>query len=167
MKGAESMGRKRARAPAARPPPAAVAVRAEPQDVLAPPHDDRIEYTDQHGAHWVSDECTSHLNICYCFALVCMPCAGTMLALTHDHVPPLDGNWVAYEELRAYEDDKEDSANATRSRKHKKQGRRGGGKLKPPKKYLVPPMQYVNEVPSHGILLSACNRVSRLLCVAG
>ena len=57
-----------------------------------------------------------------------------------------DGNWLEYDELRAYEDDKEEASISNRSRKHKKQGRRGGGKPKLPKKYLVPPMQYVIEL---------------------
>jgi hypothetical protein len=52
-----------------------------------------------------------------------------------------DGNWIEYDELRAYEDEREEASNTTRSRKHKK-GRKGGGKIKPPKKYLIPPMQY-------------------------
>ena len=60
-----------------------------------------------------------------------------------------DGNWLEYDELRAYEDDKEEASNSNRSRKHKKQGRRRGGKPKLPKKYLVPPMQYVIALSRH------------------
>ena len=57
-----------------------------------------------------------------------------------------DGNWLEYDELRAYEHNKEEASSSNRSRKHKKQGRRGGGKPKLPKKHLVPPMQYVIEL---------------------
>ena len=49
-----------------------------------------------------------------------------------------DGNWVEYDELKAYEDGQSESG--PRSRKHKK-GRKGRGQAKPPKKYLIPPMQ--------------------------
>ncbi len=74
-----------------------------------------------------------------------------------------EGNWVEYNALRAYEDDQESTGNTTRSRKHKKQGRRGGGKTKPPKKYLVPPMQYVKSATISsavcGVLLQACESI--------
>ena len=93
--------------------------------------DQRVDYTDQHGTHWVADagalqpvEQTAASSAC--------------VSDRQTHGRCADGNWVEYDELKAYEDGQSESG--PRSRKHKR-GRKGRGQAKPPKKYLIPPMQ--------------------------
>ena len=108
---------------------AALAAASAPADADAV--DQRVDYTDQHGTHWVADA----------GALQPIEQAAAELwsmRARQTHGRCADGNWVEYDELKAYEDGQSESG--PRSRKHKK-GRKGRGQAKPPKKYLIPPMQ--------------------------
>ena len=109
---------------------AALAAASAPADADAV--DQRVDYTDQHGTHWVADAGALQ-PVEQAAAELCACCEDWQ---THGRCA--DGNWVEYDELKAYEDGQSESG--PRSRKHKK-GRKGRGQAKPPKKYLIPPMQ--------------------------
>ena len=125
------MGKKQRGTPKGTAPPSLVPSTAMANIPDGQYEDGQIDYTDQHGVHWVADAGKPPALSSSIFLTGARsarrsgrsppkpPFRAPSLLLTR-FVNRLDGNWLEYDELRAYEDEKQVIANAPRSRKHKK-----------------------------------------------